>query len=80
MRAVQDNVVTLLADASCNEDCIITPENVYTAISRLKVHKNEGSSDLSSDHIINAGNDLMVHILIYNTTVYCNNISCDTVM
>ena len=31
-------------------------------MSKLKAHKNEGNSELSSDHIIHADSDLMVHV------------------
>jgi len=33
-------------------------------VSRLKAHKNDGSSSLTSDHIINAGNDCLTHIAL----------------
>ena len=36
--------------------------DVRTAVSRLKAHKNDSSSELSSDHIINAGNDWFTHV------------------
>jgi len=34
-------------------------DNNKHAVSKLKPHKGEGSSALTSDHVINAGDDLM---------------------
>ena len=41
--------------------------HVKAAVNRLKSHKNDGSTDLSSDHIIHACDDLHVHTaLLFN--------------
>ena len=45
-----------------NQDCTVTAEDVRVAVSKLKAHKHEGNSELSSDHITNAGSDLMIHV------------------
>jgi hypothetical protein len=37
-------------------------QDVLTAIGRLNVHKNDDNCGLSTDHFLNAGPDLSVHI------------------
>jgi hypothetical protein len=55
MRAVENRVSVLLDEARFDQNCIVTGEDVAAAVSRLKAHKSEGGSELSSDHILNAG-------------------------
>jgi len=43
-------------------DCVISCSDVYNAISKLAPHKNDGKYELLSDHFIQAGADLSVHI------------------
>lgn len=43
-------------------DCVMSCGDVRSAISRLKPHKNDNNGELSSDHFINAGDDLSAHI------------------
>ena len=38
--------------------------DVRHAVSRLKAHKNDGSTGLTSDHIINAGDDCFTHLAL----------------
>jgi hypothetical protein len=45
-----------------NSDCVFDVNDIKSDVSRLKPHKNEGYSDLLSDHIINAGDDCFIHI------------------
>jgi hypothetical protein len=45
-----DRVDTALMDTPVNSDCIFDVNDVKSAVSRLKPHKNEGCSDLSSDY------------------------------
>jgi len=40
-----------------------------TAVGRLKPHKNDGSSCLSTDNFINAGNDCFTHIALLLTSI-----------
>ena len=44
------------------DDCVVTSSDVFNAIVRLKSHKNDDSSELSTDHFINAGAELSVHV------------------
>jgi hypothetical protein len=69
MRSVEDIVEALLADSSFYKDCVINDEDVRNAVSRLKAHKNASSSELSSDYVINAGNDCMVHFALLFSSV-----------
>ena len=47
--------------------CLTNVANVKAAVCRLKPHKNEGCAGLSSDHFINAGDDLCGHTaLLFN--------------
>jgi len=56
-------------------DSIINFIDVNAAVSRLKPHKREGCSELSSDNIINAGDDCLIHI----ACLFAANIVLDAV-
>jgi hypothetical protein len=43
-------------------DFVITAHGVKEAIAKLNLHKSDGNFSLSSDHFVNAGADLSVHI------------------
>jgi len=43
-------------------DLIIHARDIQDAISKLNLHKTDGDFNLSSDHFVNAGADLSVHI------------------
>lgn len=64
--------------ASSTTDCIINTNDVKTAIARLKAHKNDGSSEFSSDHIVNAGNDLCVHVACLFTAIAVHGVVPDS--
>jgi hypothetical protein len=57
---IEDKIKARLENTRFNQG-IVTAEDVCVAVSKLKAHKHEGDSELSSDHIINAGSDLMIH-------------------
>ena len=42
--------------------CIINVSDVKSAVQRLKAHKNDGDYCLSTDHILNAPDDCLLHI------------------
>jgi len=42
-------------------DCIVHSQDIKSAVDRLKPHKNDGSSCLSTDSFINAGDDCFTH-------------------
>ena len=54
MQHIIGYVQTQLANTTFSEDCIFNINDIKKAVSKLKAHKSEGSSDLTSDHIINA--------------------------
>ncbi len=68
------NDIDKLVDNKCNCDgfCIhgthcIRAKDVSLSIKRLKPNKKDGSSEIVSDHIINACNNLSVHLAILFT-------------
>jgi hypothetical protein len=62
MQSIQSEVNILLKTISSHADCTINLHDLISAVSRLKAHKNDGGTGLTSDHIINAGNDCYVHM------------------
>ena len=50
-------------------DCIYTCSEVKDAVSHLKAHKRDGTSGLSSDHIINASDLFFTHLALLFTTI-----------
>jgi len=61
---IRENVESLIHDNDMNDECVISSNDVSNAILCLKPHKNDGNSEfeLSTDHFINAGVELSVHI------------------
>jgi len=57
MYDIVSSLNTVLIDSPITSDSIINFIYVKAAVSRLKPHKREGCSELSSDNIINAGDD-----------------------
>jgi len=59
-----DEMQVILNDSSLDcmlisKDCIFSVFEVEDAVSRLKPHKIEGSSELATDHFINGGRDCL---------------------
>ena len=52
-----------------SHDYIVTVPEVSDAIARLKPHKYDGCADLSSDHFLNAGSDLCIHIALMFSSI-----------
>jgi hypothetical protein len=50
-----------------SKDCIVTYNDVVTAVNRLKWHKSDGNKGLSSDHVKRACLELSVHIALLIT-------------
>ena len=40
-------------------DCVFTQDEVRTAVSKLKAHKKQGCGELTSNHLIHAGDDFL---------------------
>ena len=74
LNCIQAEVEELLLaeDTSLCSDCVFNFSDVKHAVSRLKAHKNDGSSGLTSDHIIKAGNDCLTHIALLFTAMACH--------
>ena len=64
MQIIQNDVNNLLKNVSSCADCIFNLCDVKSAVSHLKAHKNDGSTGLTSDHIINAGDDCFTHLAL----------------
>ena len=66
--AIQDDSVLKCEDGSCSFDHFITPETVKSAVRKLKVCKADANPLLSSDHILNACDDMFTHLShLFNT-------------
>jgi hypothetical protein len=72
---VENTLKALLLDTPFNNDCVTNTEDVCAAVLRLKAHKREGNSELSTDYIINAGNDFMVHIACLLSAVIVHGVA-----
>ena len=69
LNCIQAEIKDLLESTSTCSDCFFNFSEVKYAVSRLKAHKNDGCSTLTSDHFINAGNDCLVHIALLFTAM-----------
>lgn len=69
MCRIQSDVKTLLSSAPSSVDCVFTVHDLKHAVTRLSAHKNDGSTGLTSDHIINAGDDCLTHIAFLFTAI-----------
>ena len=61
MGITQESDANLLRNGFTS-DCNVDVFGVNKAVSNLKAHKSDGSFDLSTDHFLNAGDDLYVHV------------------
>jgi hypothetical protein len=75
MHKVEDTLKALLLDTPFNNYCVVNTEDVCAAVLRLKAHKREGSSELSTDYIINASNDFMVHLACLLAAVIAHGVA-----
>jgi len=69
MQRIVVDVNDLLKGDSLLLDCIVHSQDVKSAVGRLKPHKNDGSSCLSTDNFINAGDDCFTHIALLLTSI-----------
>jgi len=56
-------------------DCKVDVSDVKQAVSNLKAHKSDGSFDLSTDHFMNAGDDLYVHVALLFSAILVHGFS-----
>jgi len=65
----------------CNTDHNITPQDVSSAIRKLKPHKVDGKFDSFSDNLINGSDQLYVHLsILFNCMLKHNNIPPDMML
>jgi hypothetical protein len=69
MGLLEDSLNTRISNVSY-KDVVISPAAVREAICKLKLDKRDGYGGLSSDHFINAGSDLSVHISLLVTSLF----------
>jgi len=62
MHGLKQDIEDKVAAAGYDCNCIITFENIVNAASKLKPGKHDGHYGLSSDHVINACDELYIHI------------------
>ena len=55
MQYINEDISGLLSTESMSSDCLCTCNDAKDAVLHLKAHKSDGTSGLSSDHIVNAG-------------------------
>ena len=58
-----------LGNSAYTSDHLFSINDVKQAVLKLKPHKSEGCSKLTSDHIINAGDDILCHIAFLFTSI-----------
>jgi len=63
-----NDVKLSMSDSSVTSDHIFQIKDIKHAVSKLKPHVGEGSLSLTSDHVVNAGNDFMCHIAFLFTS------------
>ena len=66
------DIETGMSRDGMTSDCVINAIDVQGAISKLKLHKNDGNSQLTSDHFVHAGKDLAVHISFLVSAIICH--------
>jgi len=59
MQVILNGIDSSLAGMSITKVCIFSLSEVEDAVSRLKPHKSDGSSELATGHFINGGRDCL---------------------
>ena len=80
LQRLVDKVNALTVNAPITTDCLFKLHEVQTAVSRLKLHKNDGSSGLSSDHFINAGDDCLIHVAFLFSSTVIHGVVADSLL
>jgi hypothetical protein len=62
LESIRNELDASMLHSARPSDFVINANEVKEAIEKLKLHKSDGSFILSSDHFVNAGFDLSVHI------------------
>ena len=74
MQCIVDRVNCLLQNEELHNDCTLNIHDIKSAVKltltlTLKAHKGDGSSGLSTDHIIHTGDDCLTHIACLFTSI-----------
>ena len=69
MQRIIDDVNDSIKGDSTYSDCIVHLQDVKSAVGKLKPHKNDGGSCLSTDNSINAGDDCFTYIALLLTSI-----------
>ena len=69
MQRIVDDVNDSIKGESTYSDCIVHLQDAKSAVGRLKLHKNDGGSCLSTDNFINIGDDCFTHIALLLTSI-----------
>jgi len=78
MQHNKDKITCQIACENCPEVYRFTISDVKVAVHRLKPHKSDGgAAGLSSDYIINAGNDCFVHTALLLNAIIVHGDPCD---
>jgi hypothetical protein len=78
MQALIEDLNSTLANMSVIDDCMFNLNEIKADISQLKAHKSEGSSALTSDHVINAADDYCIHIRCLFTALVAHGAVADS--
>ena len=75
IRCIKNEISSKIASENCSEVYQFTISDIKTAIRRLKPHKSDDASGLSSDYVINADDVCYVHFaLLFNAIVVHGNL------
>jgi hypothetical protein len=77
MKCIINDLNCSLTGASVIPDCIFNSCEVRSAVSKLKCHKSDGCTSLSSDHFLNAGDDFMTHVALLFTAMLIHGTAPD---
>ena len=53
----------------CSSSHVVTVDDISKALRKLKPHKHDGSTDLTSDHLLNCSDAMKVRLSILFTTM-----------
>jgi len=69
MQVILNGIDSSLAGMSISKDCIFSVSEVEDAVSRLKPHKSDSSSELATDRFINGGRDCHSRVAFLLTAI-----------
>jgi hypothetical protein len=66
-----------LINHSVDQSFVVTADDVLSAVKGLKHGKNDGESLVTSDHFINAGADLHIHLALLISSMFSHGVAID---